>query len=724
MNDLPKVPGRPALDRRGVLKLAAATGVLPFLPGTTATAQAAAQATQAAQAVGTAAATCSTLPIISGPEFPIGAFWPPSMQARFNLLERFQEMKDAGFTFSFVGNGSTKLEVESPATVHTTLSFTDQVGLKAIVVNWPLEAIQRRAEYLRHPSFAGFRLDDEPLDTSKFPANGAGQAALRALSPDLLLNINLLPDQGSWREYIHEFVSVVQPDMLSYDRYPLKNNGTDMPNYCGEWREFRAAGLGAGVPTWIYILSVPHLDYRSPSAAELAWQVNVSLAYGCKGIQYFCYWSPEPPGTPANFGPGLIDYEGNRSPLYGYAKTLNKDWLAPAGAQVKPLVSDRVVHANGSVPQNAEAFTPDRFLTGTSGSPVVLGTFRSKDRKLLTRWLWVANWSHANAATATLNVNTTTVSSVSRFDPATRTYAAQASPASIAVSLAPGAAALYRLDSTGTALDPELQLVVATDSGVHHGIQQVGGTWVGPNPLGGPARLVSACERNGALDLMEVTGDSIYHRVRAVDGSWGSRNQFTVLGGITSMSTAVVVGSLQTAFAAGGVVHHTMQYADGRWDGPNRLGDAANLVAATEFRSSFHLVQVEASGRIYHRVRYANGSWSPRNLFATMAGVTSVAITAVGAELMVVIAAGGQLYYAIQHADGGWQSPTQTGDPADQVAASAVGGELQLTVISGGKVTTRRRRADGTLTPLVAVPTTLTNLTAITTAGRSVEHCP
>ncbi|MET7278752.1 hypothetical protein ABZS29_11025 [Kribbella sp. NPDC005582] len=698
----------PTMGRRGVLKLAAAAGLVPFLPAT----KALARTTQAV------AAPRSALPILSGPEFPIGAFWPPSMQRRFNLLERFQEMKDAGFTFSFVGNGSSKPEDETPETVHSTLELTDQVGLKAIVVNWPKEAIERRAEYLRHPSFAGFRLDDEPANTSKFPDLGTGSATLRELSPDLLLNINLLPDQGSWREYIHEFVGVVRPDMLSYDRYPLNDNGTDHANYCGEWREFRAAGLGAGVPTWIYILSVPHWSYRSPSAAELAWQVNVSLAYGCKGIQYFCYWSPEPPPT---YGAALIDYEGNRSPLYDYATTLNKSWLAPAGSQLKPLVSERVVHANGSVPPNAEPFTPDRFVTSTSGSPVVLGTFRSKDRKPLTRWLWVANWSHATSAQATLNLDTTTVSGVSRFDPETRTYTAQPSPASLSVSLAPGAAALYRLDSTGTSLDPQLQLVVATETGVHHGIQQVGGAWTELNSLGGPARLVAAAERNGALDVMEMTGDAIYHRVRAVDGSWGSRNLFGGLNAVSSMTAAVVVGSLQVAFASGGVVYHTMQYADGRWDGPNRLGDAANLVAATEFHSTFHLIQVEGSGRIYHRVRNASGSWSSRNLFVTLAGITSVAVTVVGDEMMVVIAAGGQLYYAIQHTDGSWQWPTQTGDAADQVAASSVGGELQITATSGGKLYTRRRRADGTLTPRVALPTTLTNVTAITSAGRSIE---
>jgi len=702
----------PTMDRRGVLKLAAAAGLLPFLPAT----KALARTTRAV------AAPRSALPILSGPEFPIGAFWPPSMQRRFNLLERFQEMKDAGFTWTFVGSNDDDKEVPY---VHSTLDFTDQLGLKAVVVNWPEKALERRDEFTRHPSFAGFRLTDEP-PAAEFPRYATGSAALRAAAPNLLLNINLLPDLGvghptmpsGWREYIHEFVGAVRPDMLSYDRYPLYDDGTDHANYCGEWREFRAAGLGAGVPTWIYILSVPHWRYRSPSAAELAWQVNVSLAYGCKGIQYFCYWSPEPPPS---YGAALIDYEGNRAPLYGYATTLNKSWLAPAGSQLKPLVSERVVHANGSVPPNAEPFTPDKFVTGTTGSPVVLGTFRSKDRKPLTRWLLVTNWSHATSAQATLNLDTTTVSGVSRFDPETRTYTAQPSPASISVSLAPGAAALYRLDSPGTSLDPELQLVVATETGVHHGIQQVGGAWTELNSLGGPARLVAASERNGALDVMEMTGDAIYHRVRAVDGSWGSRNLFGGLGAVSSMAAAVVVGSLQVAFASGGVVYHTMQYADGRWDGPNRLGDAANLVAATEFHSTFHLIQVEASGRIYHRVRNANGSWSSRNLFVTLAGVTSVAVTVVGDEMMVVIAAGGQLYYAIQHTDGSWQWPAQTGDAADQVAASSVGGELQITATSGGKLYTRRRQADGTLTPRVALPTTLTNVTAIASAGRSIE---
>ncbi|TDD49076.1 hypothetical protein E1263_32535 [Kribbella antibiotica] len=700
----------PTIARRGILQLAAAAGILPFLPAT----KALAQTTKAI------AAPCSALPIISGPEFPIGAFWPPSMQEnRFNTLEKFQEMKDAGFTFTFHGR-----ENDDPGQVpfvHTSLDFTDQVGLKALVVASPENSLARRQEFTRHPSFIGFRLADEP-SPDKFPRLATGSAKLREAAPNLLLNINLLPDFGGWRDYIHEFASTVQPHMLSYDRYPLFKDH-DFTGYCAEWQEFRAAGLGLGVPTWIYILSVPHGPYRSPTAAELAWQVNVSLAYGCKGIQYFTYSTPDA-REGGDYGPALIDVDGNRTPLYDAAKTLHASWLAPAGAELLPLVSERVVHANGSVPSSVQPFSPDAFLTGTSGNPVVLGTFRSKDRKPRTRWLLVANWSHSASAQATINVNTSTVTGISRFDPTTRTYTAQPTAAAITVSLAPGAAAFYRLDAAGASLDPQAQLVLASDSAVHHAIQQADDSWAGPNPLGGPARLVAASEFNGALNVMEMTGDVIYHRVRAVDGSWSARNLFGELRGVSSMTAAVVLGSLQVAFASGGVVYHVMQVPDGRWEGPNRLGDAANLVAGTELHGTFQLIQVEASGRIYHRVRRGNGTWSSRNLFVTMAGVTSVAVTVVGEEMMVVIAAGGQLHYAIQHTDGSWQWPTQTGDAADQVAASSVGGELQITAISGGQAYTRRRRADGTLTARAAVPGAPGNLTALASAGRSVEHCP
>jgi hypothetical protein len=685
------------IDRRTLLKIAAAAGVLPFLTGTT-----------------SAAAAVGGSPLLSGPTFPIGAFWPPSMQPAFNTLARFQEMKDAGFTFSFVGSG----DGDDPAYVHSTLSFTDQVGLQALVVNGPSRALQVRSEYARHPSFAGFRLWDEPSPPD-FAGLASGAAAVQAAAPELLPYINLYPGEGEdWRRYVQGFVNVVRPALLSYDRYPLFADGNDDGSYFAAWQEMRSAGLGTGLPTWIYIQSMGFDGTRrTPSAAELAWQVNVSLAYGCKGIQYFCYWTPRNSGN-ETFGPALLDFNGNRTPLYDAAQALNTNWLTPVGAQLKPLVSESVVHANEpSRPAGSHPFGPDMFLSSTSGSAVVLGRFRSTDRKPRTRWLLVANRSHASTAQATVNVNTATVVSISRYDPAMNSYIAQPNSATINVTLPAGGAALYQLDAPGESLDPQMQLVLLSNGAVYHAIQQVDGSWNGPNRLGDPARLVAVAEINGSLNLMELDGDAIFHRVREVDGSWGSRNAFSTLGGVTSVAAAAVLGSLQVVFAAGGVVFHTMQHPDGSWDGPNRLGDPANLVAATEIHGALNVIEV-SGGQIYHRVRFGDGSWSSRNLFVTMSNITSVVVTVVADEMTVVIAAGGDLYYAIQHTDGSWQMPTRTGDAADQVAASSAGGELQITAISAGQASVRRRHSNGTFDH----PTVLGDgFTSLTSTGRSPE---
>jgi hypothetical protein len=34
---------------------------------------------------------------------------------------------------------------------------------------------------------------------------------------------------------------------------------------------------------------------RPPDEAEIFWEINVALAYGVKGIQYFTYWTPSDP---------------------------------------------------------------------------------------------------------------------------------------------------------------------------------------------------------------------------------------------------------------------------------------------------------------------------------------------------------------------------------------------------------------------------------------------
>jgi hypothetical protein len=182
----------------------------------------------------------------------------------------------------------------------------------------------------------------------------------------------------------------------------------------------------------------------------LAWQVNVSLAYGCKGIQYFTYWTPDP-ARGEGYTQALITTDGRQTPLYAAARTLNHDWLQPVGRQLKPLVSESVQHANDTpLPTGTTPFTPGDHLTTATGDPVILALFTTTPDNG-TRHLLITNRDPDKPATTHLRLNTTHVHTTSRYNPTTDTYtttdtdADTDDPATLTLTLAPGAAALYHL---------------------------------------------------------------------------------------------------------------------------------------------------------------------------------------------------------------------------------------------------------------------------------------
>lgn len=412
-----------------------------------------------------ATAACTTLPLIDGAEFPIGLFWPPHPFA--TTVERYGQMRQAGFTFLITGN-----YLDDTAILAQTLSIADQVGLKVLVSSDPdVQNFSQRftisddravpmsittadarklagdalGRYRGFGSFAGFSLGDEP-PAARFPALAKAFAVAREVAPDHVHYSNLVPGEGEgYRSFVRQFVDTVRPPMLSFDRYPLLASGEDA-QYFHNWAIIRSEGLRANIPTWTFVQSVEYNNHRFPTQAELLWQINTSLAYGCKGIQYFTYWQPDP-ARGEGFGRALTTLDGTLTPLYTAAKTINTTWLSQVGVELKPLVSELAVHANETPPAGATGFTADNYFTSATGSPVVLGRFRTTDAAARPRWLLVANRHHNATATSTVNLNQSTVTKVSLFDPATRAYSAQSDRTKIAVTLAPGAAALYRLDA-------------------------------------------------------------------------------------------------------------------------------------------------------------------------------------------------------------------------------------------------------------------------------------
>jgi hypothetical protein len=455
------------VNRRGLLQ-AAGLGAGVLAAGTIAADRVAAHRHRAPADPGTAdAADAADLPLISGPDFPIGLFWPPhpfeSTQARY------EEITDAGFTFLITGNYQN-----DEASANQALGLADKVGLKVLVAGDPrVQAMAQHltvtddrsvpsslttadaadwmtsavGNYAHHPSFAGFSLYDEP-PTTRFPNVGSLTRVLRDVAPSLLPYANINRGNGArYRAFVHKYLDAVRPSLISFDRYPILADGSIDTAYFDTWAIIREAALTAGIPAWTYIQSTGFNGHAVPTASQLAWQINTSLAYGCKGIQYFTYWTPDP-ARGEGYTQALITTDGQQTPLYKAARTLNTTWLQPTGRQLKPLTTETVHHANEPQPPTGTTpFTPGTHLTHTTGDPALLTLYTHPNQQNDTRHLLITN-RHPDKP-ATLRVGLNPLYAAARYDPAGDRYAPVAARSGVLdVSLAPGAAALYRLSAT------------------------------------------------------------------------------------------------------------------------------------------------------------------------------------------------------------------------------------------------------------------------------------
>jgi hypothetical protein len=364
--------------------------------------------------------------MLSGDTYPIGLWWPPPPTE--TTIERYKEIAAAGFNFVIGGNGVTN-DSYNPAALKAAgandLRFVlaDDTLTRIIRNNAyysdPEAEVRRRIEgllqrYRRDPALAGLFLWDEP-SSELFGILGHAREVLQGLNGELLPWADDFPytknpimlGTSTYEEYLRLYVDEVKPSFISFNHYPLVSSTEITPNYFLNWAEIRRFSLQAGVPSWVFIQSVDfrwtgdiYDPRRRPNEDEIFWQVNVSLAYGAKGIQYFTYWTPNS-DEGAQFGEALVSLDGGLTPLYDYAKAVN-EYLKVVGKALLPLTSESVVHAGEDpLPIGATAFGPDPaeagYIESTSGSPVILGKFLQSSIED-ERYLLVVNRSFTSEA--------------------------------------------------------------------------------------------------------------------------------------------------------------------------------------------------------------------------------------------------------------------------------------------------------------------------------------
>jgi len=94
------------------------------------------------------------------------------------------------------------------------------------------------------------------------------------------------------------------------------------------------------IPFWNFFNCMPYAHHLKPTEAQLNWQIYSSLAYGAKGVLYFCYWTPVTQELKKGYA--IIRPDGTRTPQYEQAKRINAK-LKKLGPTLMKLTCSNVI---------------------------------------------------------------------------------------------------------------------------------------------------------------------------------------------------------------------------------------------------------------------------------------------------------------------------------------------------------------------------------------------
>ena len=370
------------------------------------------------------------------------SFWlgPPE---KFTTLERYREIKEAGFTIAFPPLHTPSVELN-----RKILDLCQQVGRKAMMADQrmvtsldpadardKLDAIVK--DYSAHPALYGYFVVDEP-SAPTFKGLAEVIAHLAEKDPKHAGFINLFPTYGppfepqhgtaTYEEYVDRFAKTVRPTVLSYDHYPFIASG-DRPQYFFNLAVIRNAAAAATIPFWQIALCVQHYDYRHLTEGELRFQAMQTLAFGGRGLLWYTYWYPGEPVDSVKHA--MINHDGSRDPHYDMIKAINADAKA-IGDELLPAQSWAAYHvgAGGEYAMPPELKSPVQIETK---GRLTIGVFHHPDGRTLAL---VANRDYQKPVTLSVRgVDATFDASVKRWT---------AAPPPVSVDLGPGAAALFR----------------------------------------------------------------------------------------------------------------------------------------------------------------------------------------------------------------------------------------------------------------------------------------
>jgi hypothetical protein len=237
--------------------------------------------------------------------------------------------------------------------------------------------------------------------------------------------------------YVEQYCEKVRPRLVCFDHYALFG-GVERPGYFANMETIRRNALKYDAAMGFIFQCTPHGTYRDPSETDLRWQVNTGLAYGCKALLYFTYFTPT--DAEANFHDGILDTKGNRTAHFAMAKAINAE-LKKLSATLVALTSTAVYHT-APIPAGCTALPADAPIQAKAEKPLLIGLFKHEDG---SQWAMVVNRDLHKSTNATLTFDAK-VTAVDELNPKTGTLEkASLSSHALARELSPGGIKFLKL---------------------------------------------------------------------------------------------------------------------------------------------------------------------------------------------------------------------------------------------------------------------------------------
>jgi hypothetical protein len=282
----------------------------------------------------------------SDKQIPIMA-WSGIPAAETNL-ERFKELKEMGITI----NLANYPDAES---MQKALDIARLIDMKMVSSCPELKTDWEKTvkKFMNHPALAGYFLKDEPI-RKDFPELGEWAKKIVDLDTQHFCFVNLIASihptntealgTSSYADYVRTFAKEVPTQLLSYDFYPVLNDGVHERWYEG-LEIFSAEAQKLNKPFWAFALASSYNElHPEPTIPALRLQLFSNLAYGAQGLEYWSYWMSQ------GLRSAPIGLNGKRTVVYDRIKTVNKEIQNLAGVFVGSKVVS-VIHTGTVIPR-------------------------------------------------------------------------------------------------------------------------------------------------------------------------------------------------------------------------------------------------------------------------------------------------------------------------------------------------------------------------------------